>query len=330
MNDAITYIFRKRLPQYNSIEELFNSIKNEISKTHQTHEVQLKYSGASPFIILKNLFSVKKNRKTIYHITGDVHYMSILAGRKSVLTIHDIQSANNGHFLKRLYIKLFWFWLPALMTKRITVISDFTKTELECIIPFAKDKIRVVHNPVNSKLISKSSVFNFKRPHILLMGTKPNKNLERSLEALKNFPCELTIVGILSIDQKNMLQELNIHYKNKSNLSFDDIIKCYEECDLLCFPSTYEGFGMPIIEAQALGKPVLTSNLGAMFEISQDSTCLVNPFDIEDIRKGIEKICFNTDYRQNLVEKGFENIKRFQVDHIARKYIEVYNEVLNN
>ncbi len=325
----ITYIFRKRLPQYNSIEELFGTIAEEVSKTNPTKRIEVAHSGATPIILLKNLLEFKKVKNELYHITGDVHYMALVTGKNTVLTIHDVKSATKGNLLKQLYIRLFWFWLPAILVKRITVISEFTRSELEKIIPFAKHKIRVVHNPVNSKLSPTLHSFNKEKPAILFMGTKENKNLERSLQALVDFPCKVIIVGELSSSQLSLLDQLNIDFDNKTNLRFNEIIDCYQNCDLLCFASTYEGFGMPIIEAQSVGRPVISSNLGAMLEVSQDSVCLVNPYEVASIRDGIEKVCNDNQLREHLVQKGFENIKRFQVDTISKKYISIYQEVLN-
>lgn len=330
MNKKITYIFRKRLPQYNSIEELFSTIEEGVSEVYPTGTKILRYSGASPIIIIKNLFSFKKKKNDLQHITGDIHYMAIVTGNYSVLTIHDVKSASSGNILKTLYIRFFWFWLPAFSVRRITVISEFTKRELSKIIPFAKDKIRVVNNPVNAELKPSSYIFNSERPNILLIGTKPNKNLERIFEALENYSCQLTIIGELSSNQAKILQKLNIDFKNKKYLLFEDVISCYENCDLLCFPSIYEGFGMPIIEAQAIGRPVLTSNFGAMLEISGDSACLVDPFDVGSIKNGIYKICNDENYRQELINKGFQNIERFQIQNITKQYIAVYNEVFND
>lgn len=308
----ISYIFRKRLKQYNSIEELFYTIKEEVSKKYTTQTIELPYSGASLNVLYKNMTRFIRPKSSVAHITGDVHYMGLLTRGKSVLTIHDVDSARKGSFLKKLYINMFWFWLPALCVSRITVISEFTKQQLSKIIPFAKHKIRVIYNPVNPLLAFSPKDFETKKPVILFVGTKSNKNLERSFKAIEGISCKALIIGSLSEAQINLLKTHEIEYENKVNLSFIQVVDCYKNCDIVCFASVYEGFGMPIIEAQTVGRPVITSDIGAMKEIADNSACLVNPYDVDAIKKGLLKIIENTTYREKLVASGLENIKRFQ------------------
>jgi glycosyltransferase involved in cell wall biosynthesis len=96
---------------------------------------------------------------------------------------------------------------------------------------------------------------------VLHLGTKSNKNLERTLEALKGLPVQLTIIGKLHKNHVALLAQFQLNYINLYDLTFEKIIEEYQKCHFVCFASTYEGFGMPIIEAQALGKPIITSNI---------------------------------------------------------------------
>ena len=248
MTKTIHYITRKRLPSYNSIEELFLAISARVKNTYATQWIPLRYTGASPLRILKNICSVKADPANIYHITGDVHYMALAYRKRAILTVHDVDSAFTGSFIKRMYVRLFWFWLPALFVKKITVISEFTKQQLIVIIPSFAHKITVVYNPVHPKIQPHIKDFNV-TPTILLLGTKSNKNLERSLQAIKDIPCKVVIVGELSATQTRLLTSLKISYTHKQNISFEAIITCYKQADIVCFPSLYEGFGMPILEA---------------------------------------------------------------------------------
>ncbi|REE27442.1 glycosyltransferase involved in cell wall biosynthesis [Winogradskyella pacifica] len=327
MQKTVNYILRKSQPQYHSIESLYTTIINKVAESFSTEISYTKYTGGSPITILRNCIGFKASKTSIVHITGDVHYLALVTGSKTVLTIHDIGSALKGGAFKKLYIKLLWFWIPALFVKRIIVISEFTKKELTEIIPFAKRKIQVVSNPVNEAYTRSDYTFNNELPTILCVGTKSNKNLERIFNAVTGLKCQLHIIGQLTANQKAQLDKLMIPYLNGVQLSQQEIIDAYAQCDMLCFPSTYEGFGMPIIEAQATGRPVVTSNFGAMLEVAQNSASLVDPYSVTSIRNGIERIMLDVNYRNSLINKGYSNIQRFQLKTIAKQYIKIYKEL---
>src|SRR5262249_47496010 len=92
----------------------------------------------------------------------------------------------------------------------------------------------------------------------------------------------------------------------------------------LCFASLHEGFGLPIIEAQAVGRPVITSTIAPMCDVAGDSACLVDPYNVESIRQGIAAILNSHDYRKDLVEKGYRNAARYSPASVARRYLLLY------
>jgi len=99
---------------------------------------------------------------------------------------------------------------------------------------------------------------------------------------------------------------------------------------MLVFASTYEGFGLPIVEAQATGRPVVTSNILSMPEVAGGAACLVDPFNVASIREGIAKVIQDSSYREYLVRLGFENVKRFQPENIAKNYLDIYTNILEH
>lgn len=320
-------MFRKKTSQFNSIEGVFRTIISQLQDQVTIYTVDMPNEEAKLLAIFCNLRYASQFRNSIVHITGHVNYVALVLGNKCVLTIHDVGSALNQNRTKGFIIKLFWFWLPALFVKKITVISQFSKNELIKLVPFSKNKILVIPNAVSKEFQFEPKSFDTENPKILHIGTKDNKNLERAILALTGLSCSLVIIGKLTSEQEKLLLNAKIDYVNKFGIPFSEIIQSYIDCDMLSFVSTYEGFGMPIIEAQAVGRPVMTSNIGAMKEVAGDSACLVDPYDVSAIKAGFERIINDETYRTDLISKGLKNVNRFRVEYIAEQYLKVYRDL---
>lgn len=325
----VTYFFRKPLAQYHSVETMFSIMLAELPPEVRFQAVYVPFKSSGLVEILKNYFYAGKHQAPLNHITGDIYYVAPALKGKTILTILDIETLSRGNALRRLFVSLMWFWLPAIKAARIAVISEFTKKQLERVIPFAKNKIVVIHCPADPSLKHTPGSLNAIKPRILHIGTKSNKNLERTLEAISGVPCSLVIVGKLTEQQKDLLVIFGIEYENHQNVSRQQLVEQYVLCDLLCFASSYEGFGLPIIEANAIGRPVVAGNAGSIPEVAHDAACLVNPYSVEDIRRGILRVIGDAQYRDQLVQNGLKNIVRFNAKKITEQYVALYNEVLS-
>jgi glycosyltransferase involved in cell wall biosynthesis len=208
----------------------------------------------------------------------------------------------------------------------ITTISTFTKFELVWNFRIDPDKIKVIHNPVlpGFKEMPKK---NNKKPVILQIGSGGNKNVKNLIEACKGLNVKLLLINKLTPLLESQLKRYEIDYENRINLTLEELREAYIESDLLYFASTYEGFGMPIIEAQAVGRPVITSNIASMPEVGGNAVLLVDPFHVDAIRDGILKIIDDNSYSSSLVEAGLTNIKRFDIEAIAKQYLDLYYQL---
>ena len=101
----------------------------------------------------------------------------------------------------------------------------------------------------------------------------------------------------------------------------------YADCDLVSFVSVGEGFGVPILEAQASGRPLITSDLSPMREVAGEGACLVDPSDVAAIRAGIRKIIDDADYRRQLVARGLKNAARYSPATVGGRYLELYRRM---
>ena len=266
----------------------------------------------------------------ICHITCEVRYCGIFMDKKrTVLTTHDTMSLRNPNapWYARWYSYWIQFYFPMKHLKYLTCISEATRKELISYFPWVESKLRVITNPIDEDFIYKKKTFNIITPIILHIGTANNKNLLRVAAALNGVKCRLRIIGKINEEQERALKENGIDYSNASNLTDEEIIKEYENCDILSFPSLFEGFGMPIIEAQAVGRPVLTSAREPMESVAGGAAVLVDPENVEEIKDGFLKLINDNVLREKCISAGLENVKRFRPQEIARQYMAIYKEI---
>jgi glycosyltransferase involved in cell wall biosynthesis len=322
----ITHIQRKSRQKGNfSLEIHYAKIRENLSKNYDIKLLYLPFQSDGVLKKILNIFYVFLKRGEINHVTGDVTYVAIaLIGKKNIITILDlITLKTRNRFKKYIFTKL-WYEIPIKYSRTTTAISEAITTELCEMFPYFKEKIVRVYFSGNTDLIRFDKQFNNICPVILQLGTAYNKNIPRILEALKDYRCNFIIVGNPEfLVDEYVTDKLKIDVIDRA-LSNSQVKQLYHSCDIVSFASTYEGFGMPIIEANLVGRIVVTSNIGAMKEVADNSAILVDPFDIQSIKNGFEIARDDNCQRHIYIQNGFVNALRFNIDYIANCYSDLY------
>jgi len=328
MKTKILFIERK-FREFVSIEKVFRVIAENLSKDKYEFSFQQMPHGNHFFDVIKNLIFFRKKQSDIYHVTGHIHYIAlILPANRTILTIHDLGFLHTRKGLRRYVLKKILLDLPVKRLKFITAVSEATKKEIIDKTGCDEKKIHIIENPRQEIFLAdEEKTFDKQNPTILQIGTSPNKNIENLIKALNGINCRLKIIGRLNNYLIELLRENKIQFENKFDLNDAEIKNEYFKADVVVFCSTYEGFGLPVIEAQAMKKPVVTSNVSPLKEVSGGAAFLANPDDYLNIREGILKIIKDENYRKKIIRAGLNNVERFKPGLIANLYENIYRDI---
>lgn len=326
----ILYVFRSPGTGH-SIEAVFDSVRREMNKQPgvQTNAVRLPYISQNLWCVWQNLRYLRGLNADVFHITGDVHYAALaLPASRTVLTIHDcsLLKKNRRRPVRYALFWLLWYYLPIRRAGQVTVVSEKTRQELIRYVGRIARKAIVVTNGVDSAFTYQPATFRNHYPHLLQIGTASTKNLPRLLAAVEGISCLLIIVGPLTDDTLQELTYRRIDYRHYVNLSRAEVLQLYKACDMVTFISTYEGFGMPVLEANAVGRVVITSAISPLRELAPGAAHFVDPTDITAIRQGILRVIHDDAYRQRLIDAGHQNAQRYTEARTATQYEVLYRK----
>lgn len=269
---------------------------------------------------------------------------------KKIVTIHDIGSVVLGNnFASKHFKNMMRKRYENILNKReadlVIVPSEWTKKEIVKYFSYPEERIRVVYHGVEpifspqdeNKISLVKRKYKIENDYFLFVGSiSLRKNILRMLRAYKIFSdknkkVDFVLVGDLSYGSQEILDEmlrLNLGSRIKliGYLKNDDLISLYSGARALVFPSLYEGFGLPVIEAMACGAPVLTSNVASMPEIAGDAGCFVSPEDISGIAEKLFILAEDENARKILREKGLNRAKFFSWAKASEETLKIYNE----
>lgn len=318
---------RRPQPGQVSIELVFAAVRAHLPPDVEVEVVTSRFFSKGLLPRLRAILEARRAQGPVTHVLGDVHFVDLLMRRRTtVLTVHDTEFLTRWGGLKGWIYTWVWLRLPVLRAGVVTVVSQASRRDLVAVL--GRDPgVQVVLNPVRPAFTPGPPRPPNPRPVVLLMGTWPNKNVPRSAEALQGLDVQVELVGPVEAPMRALMDAALPGWVHHERLDDQQVVEVLRRCDVLLFPSTQEGFGLPIVEAQAVGRPVVTSALPPMSEVAGDAACLVDPYDVAAVRAGVQRVLGDPAYAAGLVEAGLVNARRFSPDDIAEQYAAIYRAV---
>lgn len=284
-------------------------------------------------------------------ILHSLHYTTPLIGRFGrVVTFHDMT-----FFLfpeKHTPVKKFFFRLmiplSAKICDRIIAVSQSTKNDIQKILGVGQKKIDVVYETINplfspkkneAAAIGVKTKYGIKNKFILYAGTlEPRKNVDGLIKAYSTIvggtDCQLVIAGkkgwayqSIFMTVKNLALERKIIFTDY--VPDQDLAVLYNAAEIFVYPSFYEGFGIPPLEAMACGVPTITSNISSMPEVAGDGALLVDPNNSGDLSRAMRELLANESLRAKLVKNGLKRAAFFSRKKLADDMIIVYGKTMS-
>jgi len=327
------------IPEY--LKKDIRDIPKSISKNIQYIPIVYKRNDLLAQMIWEKFIFPKEVQKQKADIVWSPHpSISNITNIKHIMTVHDVIYWRLPEYIPNWKVRLYVGLLASSILKasQIITISKFSAKEIESIFNIPSKNIPII-SPASPKSKQKDIKFTINGQYIFYEG---------GLDIRKNVPKLIQAFSLIANKYKNLnlyiagkyfdspiipnIPYLINHYNLQDRvkllgyISDEDMINYIKNAQALVYPSLYEGFGIPILEGLSLGTPVITSNIGAMKEVSADAAITVNPNSAKSISQGIETLLNDDLLRQSIVHKGFERVKYFNWAKSALQLELIFNK----
>ncbi|MCQ2310431.1 MAG: glycosyltransferase family 4 protein [Paludibacteraceae bacterium] len=278
----------------------------------------------------------------IYHgLSGELPFTISHSSARSVVTMHDAIFTRYPELYSPTYRWIFTQKVKFACKAADTIIAISEQTKRDMIEFFRADesKIRVVYQgcsnifrqPISDQQIETvKTKYSLPKQYLLDVGAiEPRKNLKNLIRAMAAAKIDVPLVAIgghsrYADEAAKLAQQMGVTLLLRHDVPFADFPAIYKGADVLCYPSLFEGFGIPILEAMCVGTPVLTSTGSCFAETGGDAALYANPLDIEDIGEQLSNVLTDTSLRQDRIKKGYLQAAHFTDEQVAHNLIALY------
>lgn len=306
------------------------AMTNKVRKNMEPYAVE-KRNPISMFVERYRNPNVNNNTPFVFHSS---HYRTTSnPNAYNITTVHDF----TYEYYSRGIAKKVHSWQKFNAIRKADVIVSISENTKKDILRFLPDvdpqKIRVIHNGVsNDYKPIPNSQFKDMGDYIIFVGSRQSyKNFLFVVDAIKDTSLSLAIVGGALREEEVGILDSTLgkdRYKYMGYLSNNDLNQLYNACFCLAYPSAYEGFGIPVIEAQRAGCPVLAYNSSSIPEIIGETPLLLKELNIHEFQEKLNLLKKDS-IRASVIESGYENSKRFSWEKMGNEYVDLYKELLN-
>ena len=341
--NANQYFLYTPKEKYNSRLNFIKDSKNIFIRTPQRIFGKIFHSLWRSKTIVRDLF---QNKIEIYHgLSHEIPLSIEKTNIKSIVTIHDLIYIRYPNLFSKIDRKIYdiKFRSACHRSNRIIAVSEQTKKDIIQYFKIDSNKISVVYQGCSLVFQKEKSIkeindcinkYHLPDNYLLYVGSiEERKNLLTLLKVMTDMPNEfLVVIGDGKIYKKKCLEFIKKNNLEKriiilSNLDLDTMACIYKKANIMIYPSIFEGFGIPIIEALFSKTPVITSKGGCFGEAGGEHSIYIDPLSSEQIKEAIIEVKGNKKLRKNMIEKGFDYAQKFTDEKVAENIMNAYNLV---